>query len=70
MRVLDKPAPGARADRRKAESRQRLLEAARRLFIGRGYHETRPQDITRAADLGHSRRSEKKYRTQRPSASG
>lgn len=43
----------ARADRRKAESRQRLLAAARRLFIERGYHATRPQDIARAADVGH-----------------
>jgi AcrR family transcriptional regulator len=43
----------ARGDRRKAESRQRLLEAARQLFIERGYHETRPQDIARAADVGY-----------------
>ena len=43
----------ARGDRRKAASRQRLLEAARRLFIERGYHATRPQDIARAADVGH-----------------
>jgi AcrR family transcriptional regulator len=43
----------ARSERRKADSRQRLLGAARRLFIERGYHATRPQDIARAADLGH-----------------
>ena len=43
----------ARADRRKAESRQRLLLAARALFTARGYHATRPQDIARAADVGH-----------------
>jgi len=43
----------ARLDRRKAESRQRLLAAARALFIARGYHATRPQDIARAADVGH-----------------
>ena len=42
-----------RATRRKAESRQRLLAAARRLFVERGYHATRPQDIARAADVGH-----------------
>lgn len=42
-----------RAERRKAESRERLLRAARRLFIERGYHATRPQDIARAADVGH-----------------
>ena len=46
-------APSARADRRKAESRQRLLDAARKLFIERGYHATRPQDIARAADVGY-----------------
>ena len=45
--------PSARADRRKAESRQRLLAAARRLFIEQGYHATRPQDIARAADVGY-----------------
>jgi AcrR family transcriptional regulator len=42
-----------RAERRKAESRERLLQAARRLFIERGYHATRPQDIAREADVGH-----------------
>jgi AcrR family transcriptional regulator len=46
-------APVARGDRRKAESRQRLLAAARELFTARGYHATRPQDIARAADVGH-----------------
>jgi len=42
--------PGRRA-RRKAETRQRLLDAARELFASRGYDATRPQDIARAADL-------------------
>lgn len=46
-------APLARTDRRKAESRQRLLDAARQLFIEHGYHATRPQDIARAADVGY-----------------
>jgi len=41
-----------RQDRRKAESRQRLLAAARALFVERGYHETRPQDISRLAGVG------------------
>lgn len=43
-------AVGRRA-RRKAETRQRLLSAARELFASRGYDATRPQDIARAADL-------------------
>lgn len=38
---------------RKSMSRQRLLDAARHLFVSKGYHATRPQDISRAADLGH-----------------
>ncbi len=38
---------------RKAESRRRLIEAARQLFIERGYHDTRPQDISKAAGVGH-----------------
>jgi AcrR family transcriptional regulator len=53
MEAQQAAAPSARADRRKSESRQRLLKAARRLFIERGYHATRPQDIARAADLGY-----------------
>ncbi len=43
----------ARQDKRKAESRQRLLGAARQLFVERGYHDTRPQDISRLAGVGH-----------------
>ncbi|WP_169569650.1 TetR/AcrR family transcriptional regulator [Sneathiella limimaris] len=42
-----------RASKRKAEKRGRLLAAARKLFIQRGYHETRPQDIAKAADVAH-----------------
>jgi AcrR family transcriptional regulator len=43
----------ARGAKRKLESRKRLLAAARQLFVARGYHETRPQDISKAAGLGH-----------------
>ncbi len=43
-------AQGRRA-RRKAETRRRLLSAARELFASGGYDATRPQDIARAADL-------------------
>lgn len=42
---------GTRRERRKAETRARLLAAARTLFVERGYHATRPQDIAEAADL-------------------
>ncbi|MBL9097076.1 MAG: TetR/AcrR family transcriptional regulator [Alphaproteobacteria bacterium] len=42
-----------RGAKRKEESRKRLLAAARDLFVARGYHATRPQDISRAAGLGH-----------------
>lgn len=39
--------------RRKQESRRKLMIAARRLFVERGYHDTRPQDISREAGVGH-----------------
>ena len=43
----------ARGSRRKPESLAKLRAAARQLFVERGYHATRPQDIARAAGLGH-----------------
>jgi len=43
----------ARVQRRKPESLAKLKRAARKLFVERGYHATRPQDIARQADLGH-----------------
>lgn len=43
--------PGDRRARRKAETRQRLLDAATRLFAKQGFEATRPQDIAREADL-------------------
>jgi AcrR family transcriptional regulator len=37
--------------RRRLESRRRLLSAARKQFVERGYHATRPQDIAREAGV-------------------
>jgi AcrR family transcriptional regulator len=42
-----------RSARRKPESLAKLKRAARKLFVERGYHATRPQDIAREAGLGH-----------------
>src|SRR5436190_19854054 len=38
---------------RKSDSLAKLKLAARKLFVERGYHATRPQDIAREAGLGH-----------------
>jgi AcrR family transcriptional regulator len=47
-------APDAgRGAKRRLESRKRLLAAARKLFVAKGYHATRPQDVSRGAGLGH-----------------
>jgi len=43
------PAPS----KRRMESRRRILAAARALFVEKGYHGTRPQDISKAAGVGH-----------------
>lgn len=45
-------APRDRRERRKAETRARLIAAARQLFVERGYDATRPQDVAAAADVG------------------
>ncbi len=45
--------PATRGSRRKEESRRKLLDAARDLFIQKGYHDTRPQDIAKLAGVGH-----------------
>ena len=47
----DPPSPPNRRERRKADTRRRLIDAARALFVARGYDATRPQDIARGADL-------------------
>lgn len=54
--MADLAAPEAdegRGARRKPESLAKLKKAARKLFVERGYHATRPQDIAREAGLGH-----------------
>lgn len=48
-----KPPAESRTVRRKPESLAKLKRAARKLFVERGYHATRPQDIAREAGLGH-----------------
>lgn len=42
-----------RTPRRKPESLAKIKKASRKLFVERGYHATRPQDIAREAGLGH-----------------
>ena len=39
--------------RRKLNSRRKLLDAASKLFVERGYHDTRPQDVSKEAGVGH-----------------
>lgn len=50
-RLLDPIDPPSRRERRKAQTRRSLLDAARALFVVHGYDATRPQDIARAADV-------------------
>jgi AcrR family transcriptional regulator len=49
VKSLDEMRPA----RRRPESLAKLKKAARKLFVERGYHATRPQDIAREAGLGH-----------------
>src|ERR1700760_3265719 len=49
----EKSPDDTRPARRKPESLAKLKRAARKLFVERGYHATRPQDIAREAGLGH-----------------
>src|SRR5215813_15572861 len=42
-----------RPARRRPESLAKIKKASRKLFVERGYHATRPQDIAREAGLGH-----------------
>jgi AcrR family transcriptional regulator len=51
--ILDKTLDDPRPARRKPESLAKIKKAARKLFVERGYHATRPQDIAREAGLGH-----------------
>lgn len=45
-------AGGGRGKRRQ-NSRRKILDAARQLFVEKGYHDTRPQDISKLAGVGH-----------------
>jgi len=47
------PAEPEQPSARKSDSLARLKLAARKLFVERGYHGTRPQDVAREAGLGH-----------------
>jgi AcrR family transcriptional regulator len=46
--------PGSRRERKKQETRHRLLEAAWQLFQEKGYDQTAVSDITNAADVAKS----------------
>jgi len=46
------PDPNGQTRRREA-SRRKIMDAARRLFVERGYDATRPQDIARAAGVAN-----------------
>ena len=48
----DKVSGGSRGKRRQ-NSRRKILDAARQLFVEKGYHDTRPQDISKLAGVGH-----------------
>lgn len=43
----------ARKPQQRGDTRGRLLAAAQDLFVSKGFHATRPQDISRAAGVGH-----------------
>lgn len=46
-------APKPAMSKRRMESRRRIMAAARQLFVEKGYHATRPQDISKLAGVGH-----------------
>ena len=47
------PATAESLTGRRDSTRERLLAAARTLFVSRGYHLTRPQDVSRLAGVGY-----------------
>ncbi|MEQ8747518.1 TetR/AcrR family transcriptional regulator [Pyruvatibacter sp.] len=44
---------GASKQHGRGDTRAKLLAAAQELFVAKGFHATRPQDISRAAGVGH-----------------
>ncbi|MEM9037287.1 MAG: TetR/AcrR family transcriptional regulator [Actinomycetota bacterium] len=53
MNSTEPRATGTRAERRKAATRARVVDAAERLMRDRGVDDVTIQDITEAADVGH-----------------
>ena len=51
MPVSATPRPTSRTERRKARTAGAILEAAERLFLGRGYNATTMEDLSEAADV-------------------
>jgi TetR/AcrR family transcriptional regulator len=45
------PPPGSRSERRKARTAAAILDAAERLFLGRGFAATTIEDLSRTADV-------------------
>jgi AcrR family transcriptional regulator len=52
MTAVAAPAPAGRTDRKRAQTRSRLVEAAAGVFADRGIEATTIADITEAADVG------------------
>ena len=49
----EEKAQGSAKGKRRQNSRRKILDAAKQLFVEKGYHDTRPQDISKLAGVGH-----------------